>query len=88
MKKEINRKSMEVIDSNELDLTMDEYDYLAEFYEATNDSYHRFYPFDDDPYMEIELHKKISDMLFKNRKKSKQFSEYNSMYSILLHFDW
>lgn len=85
-KMSMKHKLIIVVEANDFDLSLDERDELYASYEATNDSYHRFYSINRH-IMDNSLHKKIIKQLKKNNIIDNTF--YNSKYNnILIHFDW
>lgn len=58
---------------------------LSCFYEASNDSYHRYYPAADWDYVEPELKEKINARL---KELGVSFPESLEHFHVLLHFNW
>jgi hypothetical protein len=88
-------ETLQVVEASTLDLSNDLYDYLADFYEISNSSYHRYYP--DDKWDYIPKDKKdiinqklkeagveFPDVLYREPSHP---DGYFSFY-ILLYFDW
>lgn len=52
-----------VVDLDSLDLTEDIKEYIGDFYDAYNDSYHRYYPDENWTYMPESIKEKINEEL-------------------------
>ena len=73
-----------VVRVEELNLSIDTYENLANFYEASNDTYHRYYPESSWDYIKPTIKNELNDAL----QKVTIFPEQLKGWYILLRFDW